>query len=391
MRVLHVIPSIAERHGGPSRAIALMEQALSGAGVEVTTATTDDDGPGGHLRAEACLPEANGATRVYFRKWFDFYQFAPAIVPWLYRHLRNYDVVHIHALFSFTSVTAALMAGWRGVPYIIRPLGTLTLYGRLQRRRRLKKLSLALVEGPVLRSAASVHFTSDMERLEAQEIDPNLSAVVIPLGVSELSNGSALTQIAPNIEDHDIILFISRLHPKKNVEGLLRAFALVSKEHNAQLVVAGDGTPSYVASLKALASELGIDASVSWTGHVSSQPKTALLAAADIFVLPSLSENFGIVAVEAMLAGLPCVLGEDVAVAGEAEAAGACIATRPDPQSIAQALAALLADKGKRDAFGMRARQFAQERYSLDSMAAELIKLYDRVSNHKARASSDAR
>jgi hypothetical protein len=110
LNVLHVIPSVSPVRGGPSRAIAMIERALASSGVSITTATTDDDGPGRRLRAEAQPRTANGARRVYARKRLQFYTVAPGLVPWLWRHVRDFDVVHIHALFSFTSTAAALMA-----------------------------------------------------------------------------------------------------------------------------------------------------------------------------------------------------------------------------------------------------------------------------------------
>src|SRR5262245_33296934 len=135
--------------------IAVMEAAVTEAGADVTTATTDDDGPGRRLAIDARRHRANGATRFYARKWLDFYNIAPGIVPWLWRNVPRFDVVHIHALFSFSSIAAAIVARTKGVPYVIRPLGTLTTYGISQRRPWLKRLSLAFIEGPILRASVA--------------------------------------------------------------------------------------------------------------------------------------------------------------------------------------------------------------------------------------------
>ena len=158
MRVLHVIPSIAAVHGGPSCALQLMERGLSAAGVDVTTVTTDDDGRGRRLQAIALATEMHGAKRLYFRKWFDFYKFAPSILPWLFRHLQRFDVVHIHALFSFTSVAAALMADRRGIFHTSSVRWAHCAERITQRRPRLKKMSLAILEGPILRPGGSSPF-----------------------------------------------------------------------------------------------------------------------------------------------------------------------------------------------------------------------------------------
>src|SRR5262249_41206155 len=146
LRVLHVIPSVSTRDGGPSRAISVMERALSAAGVQVTTLTTDHDiGPRGGAGAPAPV---NGAHPIYAHKWLHPYKVAPGLIPHLMRAAQTHDVVHIHALFSFATTAAAWVARRAGVPYIVRPLGSLTRYGLRERRQKLKRLSMAMVEGP---------------------------------------------------------------------------------------------------------------------------------------------------------------------------------------------------------------------------------------------------
>jgi glycosyltransferase involved in cell wall biosynthesis len=384
MRVLHVIPSVSPVHGGPSKAIVIMEQALSTAGIAVTTATTDDDGPGRRLATHARPPRACPPARVYARKWLDFYKVAPGLVPWLWRHVRDFDVVHIHALFSFTSLAAGLMARGRGVPYVIRPLGTLAAYGMNQRRPWLKRLSLTLVEGPLLRRASAVHFTSQSELDEAASLGIPLRSVVVPLAVEEERPGDPhdLIREHPILAHRRTVLFLSRLDPKKNVESLLQAIAaLKALQGEPVLLMAGDGDPAHVASLKTLAASLGIDQSVIWLGHVEGARKAAVLAAADVFVLPSFSENFGLAAAEAMLAGLPCVLARGVAIAGDVQQAGAGLAVVPEPEILARALAQVLGDEALRHDMGARARLFAERTYSTRAMAEGLTALYRRLAS----------
>ena len=125
MKILHVIPSLALEDGGPTHAMIMMEKALSGQGVEVTTATTW----GKNTQSLHDLHGFNGNVRRYYgSRWTTFYKFSPSLFFWLLRHCREYEVVHIHALFSFSSLAAAVAALWHGVPYVIRPLGTLSRY-----------------------------------------------------------------------------------------------------------------------------------------------------------------------------------------------------------------------------------------------------------------------
>jgi glycosyltransferase involved in cell wall biosynthesis len=303
--------------------------------------------------------------------------------------VREFDVVHIHALFSFPSIAAAWIAYWRHVPYIVRPLGTLAAYGMNKRRPWIKKLSLALIEAPILRRAAAVQFTSVAERDEARALKIPFHGVIIPLGIPAPARGPATDLLDPEIgrSGQRIILFLSRIDPKKNVEGLLRAFAkLDGAPAPIRLVIAGYGTAPYAASLKELAHSLGIGHDVDWLGQVEGDRKAALLELADVFVLPSFSENFGIAAAEALLAGKPCILGRGVALAAEVEAAGAGRAVDPDPESIAIALRVMLSDEAMRLEMGRKGRLLAQHEYSTEKMADRLIELYRNISGARAVA-----
>lgn len=379
MKVLHVIPSLAAVHGGPSRALALIEQALAAQGVEVETATTDDDGPGrcnGKRRGRPL--QENGVLRWYFAKRLEFYKVSPGFAAWMARNVGRYDLVHIHALFSFTTPVAAWAAHRAGVPYVIRPLGTLNRYGMSRRRPWLKSLSLRFLEGPVLRRAAAVHFTSEAEAAEARQLGIPMKEAVIALGVEPVAARTAgSNSVFTEPRGEPCVLFLSRLDAKKNIEGLLDALALLAPEFpRFRLIVAGDGAPDYVAALKRRAESLGIAQRVTWTGHVEGDAKAGAFAAADVFALPSFSENFGIAAAEALAAGLPCLLGEGVAIAKDVVEAGAGVATGPDPRSIADGLRRMIASQEGLAAMAANARDLAQERYSVQAMGARLKRLY---------------
>lgn len=382
MRVLHVIPSVSVADGGPSRAIAVMEKALSAAGISVVTVTTDDDGPSCCLRNEDRPAEFHGAKRFYMHKWTDHYKFAPAIIPWLKRHVREFDVLHIHALFSFSSIAAAIMAEYKGVPYVIRPLGTLTNYGMRHRRPIAKRLSLSLLESRILKNAAAVHFTSHAELREARTLGIPMREVVIPLGIDapSVKTSSTLLRKYPILTNHDVILYLSRLDPKKNLEALLEAFALLEPaENKLVLLVAGSGDPGYTANLRSLAANLNVSENVIWLGHVEHEMKAAAFASADIFVLPSLSENFGLAAAEALYAELPCVLGQGVAIAAEVQASRAGLIVDPTPQNLANAVDRLVCDKVLRFEMGAAGKDLAIKLFSTSVMAARLKELYNKV------------
>lgn len=374
MKVLHVIPSVSPVHGGPSHAIGLMERALGRLGVSVQVATTDDDGPG----ARRVEPAGAGqGTRRYFRKRTEFYKVAPSMLPWLRRVVPASDVVHVHGLFSFTSIAAAWAARRAGVPFVVRPLGSLARYGVQRRRPLLKRLSLALFERRLLSAAAAVHFTSEAERIEADELGIPMRAAVLPLGV-EVPPEVARAEKGDPSEVR--LLCLARLDPKKNIDGLVQALALLADRGlRPRLAVAGTGAAAEADRLRSLAQRLGVDERIDWLGHVQAERKSELLAAADVFVLPSFTENFGIAAAEALAAGLPCVLGEGVALAAAVEQAGAGVAVRPVPEAIADGLQRYIGSAAARRAAGSAARELALREYSSDRMGRDLLRLYERV------------
>jgi len=348
-----------------------MEEALTKAGVCVTTLTTDDDGPNRRLDMRK-LPPSSGFKRVYVRKWTEFYKVAPGAIPWLWANVRSFDVVHIHALFSFTSTCAALVARLRGVPYVVRPLGTLNKFGVTQRRPILKSISLAFVEVPIVRRAAAVHFTALSEMNESMTAVPVSRSCVVPIGVpSKIGRPRVMS---PDGAD---ILYLGRLDPVKNLEALLRGFAKLLLRHpSARLTIAGSGAANYVATLQALATKLELGRNVVWAGHVEGEQKDQYLSRDSIFVLASHSENFGIAAVEAMAAGLPCVLSRGVAVAEAAASVGAAICIEPTPEAITIAVEALIYDRDRREALSKCAIAYAREVFSPEAMAANLCALY---------------
>lgn len=374
MRVLQVIPSLAAVHGGPSFVLPIMERAIAAEGIVVETITTDDEGPGRRSdKGDGEAREENGVVRRYFPKQSDFYKVSMPLSRWANREVRRFDVVHIHALFSHTSTAVARIAGRAGVPYIIRPLGVLNQYGVKQRRALLKKCSLRWVERSLLRDAAAVHFTLGAERIEAKLLGIPFQAVVIPVGLESAGPPTSGSEARS-------VLYLSRIDPVKNLECLFAAWSRIHAAHpDWRLRIAGSGPESYLARLHERAESLGIEASVEWLGLVSGGQKARILADAGVFVLPSHSENFGIAAAEALLAGKACVFTPGVAVGAMAALRGAAVLAEGNPESLGCALANLMADGSARAALGDKARRFGQSELSAAVMGRRLRELYERV------------
>ena len=278
-------------------------RALSQAGMEVHVATTDDNGPE-RLKVPLGLPQdEEGATFWYFPRQTSFYNFSWPLTRWLAQNVKEFDLVHIHALFSYAALPAAVLARRAGVPYIVRPLGTLNRWGMQNRRRWLKRLSFRLIESRIMAGAAGIHYTCEQEQVEASELGVSCNSLIIPNAV-DLPDGEVRPLRAPS--SRKVILFLSRFDRKKGLDLLFEAFAQVrNKGLNAVLVLAGDGDPTLVAQLKRDAERLDIASDVTWAGFLTGDDKWKALGDADVFVLPSYSENFGVALVEALAFGLP--------------------------------------------------------------------------------------
>jgi glycosyltransferase involved in cell wall biosynthesis len=381
-----VIPSVGPLRGGPSTLIRDLAGSLVRAGLEIHVATTDDNGPE-TLPVQHGVPVVEaGVTYWFFARQSRFYTFSWPLGRWLARHVSSFDVVHIHALFSFPALPAAYWARRHGVPYVVRPLGTLNVWGMSNRRPWLKKLSFRLLERRVLKHAARVHYTTGQERLEADRLQIAAEAEVIPNPLSpdslSVGVGGRFRARYPQANGRRIILFLSRIDEKKGLELLLGAFVRVRQQApNVLLVVAGEGEERLVGRLKFRARMLGIDSDVLWAGFLTGDDKRVALADADVFVLPSYSENFGIAVAEAMAAGVPVIVSDQVGIHQEISEAAAGLVVKCDVAPLAAALIRLLHDPDLRRSLSRNGRRLAQERYSLDDVTDKVLCLYSAITS----------
>ncbi|MCP9900245.1 glycosyltransferase [Cyanobium sp. Cruz CV13-4-11] len=385
MRVLHVIPSISPLRGGPSRSVIDMVATLRLQDVDAAILTTNDHGPGLHPDLVTGRWQWHqGVPVLAFPRWsppvaaLREFAFSPALSLWLARNLKRYELLHIHALFSYPCTSAMAQARWAGVPYILRSIGQLSPWSLAQSPGR-KRLMLRLIERRNLQRAALLHFTTKAERDEAACLGLVPPSLVLPLGVRgpDLPAQPA-DHLGPTAPVH--FLFLSRLHPKKQLENLLDALALLQRRRpqaSWDLAIAGDGEPRYVAALQERARGLGLGERCCWLGFVAGEAKWRALEAADWYVLPSAAENFGIAAVEALAAGTPVILSPEVAVAADVARAGAGLVSASDPEALALTLATAL----ERPSLSRRAAalNLAEKAFSWSTIALQLRDAYRQV------------
>jgi glycosyltransferase involved in cell wall biosynthesis len=246
-----------------------------------------------------------------------------------------------------------------------------------------------MVEGPLLGSAAAVHFMTRLEQTRAANLSLRIRPVVLPLGFEFGTPADELPQPIENLQigAKRAILYLARIHPVKCVEMLLQAFASLPEKATTVLLIAGDGDPQLVASLKALANRLGLEGQVQWLGFAAGARKRQLLSLATLFALPSASENFGVAVVEAMHAGLPVIVTRGCGLADFVAAARAGLVTDGSVEALRAALSQLLADGELRRAMGESGRRAVDRELSLDAFGSRLETLYrDVVANGKACA-----
>jgi glycosyltransferase involved in cell wall biosynthesis len=382
LRVLHVLHSISPLCGGPVENLWFLLKAARMAGIETAVATTDHHGPDRF----AAVPldrfvEVNGFQVRYFPRQLTFYTVSIPMLRWLWVNVRAYDLVHVHALFSFAPIAAAYCARRRGIPYVLSPHGVLNVWGRENRRPLLKRTSIRYVEAPLIRDAARVQFTSRRELEEFRQLAIPTATEVIPLAVS-VPGDTGERDFAPSpellaLQGRPAVLFLARIHPIKNLDMLLQAFAGVVKRHpTAVLLVAGDGEATLVAGLRQLAFNLGIERHIHWTGFADKALKRWLLERASVFVLPSWSENFGIAAAEAMAAGIPVIVTRGAGIADIVAANRCGLVAECSVEALQQAIESLFNDAGARTRMGGAGKQAVREELSLETYADRVQRMY---------------
>ncbi len=387
MRILQIVPSFSLVYGGPSQMVRGFSTALANEGIEITLLTTNSNGDAGQPPLDVPLGEPvrqDNYQIIYFpcSPWRR-YKFSLDLWQWLVNNAKDYDLAHIHALFSPVSTASATIARYKQLPYVLRPLGTLDP-ADLTKKKQLKQIYGSLLEKPNLAGAAAIHFTSQEEAKVSARFGAVTKDLVIPLGVDvpQLPVAGIVRQQLGIDRDIPLILFMSRIDRKKGLDLLIPALLnLQAAGIDFHFVLAGGNpqNPDYESVINHQINTSNLKSRSTITGFVQGELKLGLLQDADLFVLPSYYENFGIAVAEAMAVGTPVVISDRVHIWQEIAAASAGWITSCEVATLTAAILEALQSSSIRKQRGENARRLVQEKYSWSAIALQTIQAYQDI------------
>ena len=363
--VVQVIAGLDPRNGGPSYSVPRLAAALTAGGIRQT------------ILAVASDAAANDAITYFYRQnWAQVpvlrgLRASSALKTALYQHAASTDLVHVHGLWLMPNVYAGQAAIRAGKPLIVSPRG-MVAPAALAFSRRKKAIFWSLFQGRAYAGAALWHATSSDEAEDIRRFGVIAPIAVIPNGIDLPSTIAA----HPKAAQHRTILFLSRLHPKKNLPVLLDAWRRIAAgQPEWRLVIAGPDEGGHRAQLEAQVAQFAIPR-VQFAGPVYAADKAALIGCADLFVLPTLSENFGIAVAELLAAGVPAIVTKGAPWQGlQTHRAGWWIDHGVDPLEAALRKATALTPCERR-AMGARGRDWMSRDFGWDGIGNEMSAVY---------------
>jgi glycosyltransferase involved in cell wall biosynthesis len=378
LKILHLIPTYkpAYIYGGPIFSVSLLCENLAAAGHEVKMLTTTANGPD-ELDVPIGVPQdVDGVTTLYFRRWTkDHSQFSPALIWQMWKDCRHYDVVHFHSWWNIPTMASVLICWLRGVKPVLSPRGMLSDFSFEKTHASLKSL-FHRTAGRFLLRKTCLHLTSEAENAEVTGI--GAESFILPNFIQLATNSQSPIPNSPaspaGRQFPFTLLFLSRIHPKKNLESLIEALSQVDFDFRFQ--IAGMGEESYTGHLKEFISSKGLTEKVEWPGTLHGEEKFRRYAAANLFVLPSINENFANVVIEVLSTGTPVLVSEGVGLAGYVKENSLGWTCGTTPEEIAQALSAVVPDTEKQQAIRQAAPAIIRRDFSPETLTQRYVEAY---------------
>jgi glycosyltransferase involved in cell wall biosynthesis len=311
------------------------------------------------------------------------YAFSTRLIPWLRANRSRFDTAIVNGIWQFHSYGAWRALRASSTPYILFTHGMLDPWFKKQYPlKHFKKwMYWPWAEYRVLRDARAVLFTSEEERVLARSSFwlYRCNEVVVSYGTAKPKGNPELEMKEffsryPQLRDKKLVLSMGRIHPKKGFDLLIEAFAKVlGPNPQWHLVIAGPDQVGWQKELTHRAEQLGVASRITWTGMIAGSLKWGAFRAAEVFVLPSHQENFGVVVAEALAVGLPPLISNKVNIWREIEADGAGMIGEDTLQETCNLLEAYLEKSNDEvQAMRQRARKCFEKRFDIDQAALML-------------------
>ena len=295
IKCIHIVPSIKNEASGPSYSVPRLCEALASHGVAVEL----------HVLAPAPYYQSKTYSIHTHQPWPILSRLG--ISPQMHRELaklaKEANIMHNHSLWMLPNIYPASAIKGTNCRLVTSPRGTLSDYA-LNRSRWLKKIVWDMGQGLVLKNAACLHATSELEFKEIRQYGLKNPVAIIPNGI-EIPNIKNKRRLLVKSRR---VLFLGRIHPIKGIDILLRAWGTLEKKFpDWELFIVGPDNEGYLYQMQALAKDLNIER-VTFPGPVYGEEKRKVYQSADLFILPTHSENFGMVVAEALANSLPVIV-----------------------------------------------------------------------------------
>ena len=362
MRVIHVVPDINKEAAGPSYSVPKLCESLIVAGVDVQLAVLDSAGTPVHLPYLKTFTFGIGPRRLGF---------SPMMKSWLKQEAESgkLEIIHNHSLWMMPNVYPGNAVRDSNCRLMISPRGTLSAYA-FERNALQKKIFWHVFQAPALRKADCFHATAESEYEDIRRHGFKQPVCILPNGIDVPPLEEKLAGVRRQL------LFLGRIHPIKGIDNLLHAWQAVEQKFpDWDLHIAGPDNGGYLTQMQARATQLRLER-VIFDGALFGEEKLQAYRSANLFVLPTHSENFGMTVAEALAVGTPAIVTKGAPWEGlEKQGAGWWIDIGVDPlvACFEQALASTPAQLAE---MGLSGREWMLRDYSWERIGEQLLEVY---------------
>ena len=378
MNILHISPYYypATYWGGPVFSVHALNSVIAKqADVSLHVLTTDSAGPHVSDRTESSSVGDLGYRVTYCRRVIGLYT-SIELLKRLPHEMRKSDIIHLTSTHTFATIPALILARKYNMPVVWSPRGAIleACVWKGARKRKLKQLWEWFCNQLIAPGTVALHVTTETEKRISSKRISRAEPAIIPNGVDSLPDFPIREWMPDGVLR---VMFLGRLSPVKGLENLIDAIALLNKALSVRLSIYGSGDEDYGSSLMKRASSLNLlDDSIFFCGHIRGEEKKHAFLHADVCIIPSHSENFSMVAAEALGHGTPVITSIHTPWQ-EVEEKDCGLWVDNSPESLARAIGSM----ASRDLenMGENGWQWMQESFSWDTIGKNMLRLYSKM------------